>query len=103
MKKEIVFEDHALEEFMELDKDAKEEFTALLEKLQDEGILKEPEAKKLGKNLLELRIRIESNQWRGLYAYYLKDKIVILRFFQKKTQKTPKKEVDLALKRFKKL
>jgi phage-related protein len=48
--------------------------------------------------LYEIRIEFESNIYR-IFCCFDKDNLVILfNGFQKKTQKTPKKEIDLALK-----
>ena len=48
--------------------------------------------------LYEARIQLGSNIWR-VFCFFDGDKLVVLmNGFQKKTQKTPKKEIDLALK-----
>lgn len=59
-----------------------------------------PFAKKLDSILFEIRIK-QDGQWRAIYAYALKSEIIILSAFLKKAQKTPKKELTKALKRFK--
>lgn len=60
-----------------------------------------PQVKKLtGTPLWEIRILGRDNI-RVLYAGVLKDSIVILHGFIKKSQKTPLKELNLALKRLK--
>lgn len=47
--------------------------------------------------LYEARIKLGSNIWR-IFCFFDKGKLVILlNGFQKKTQKTPKKEIDKAL------
>ena len=47
--------------------------------------------------LFEIRIKFESNMYR-IFCCFDKGKLVVLfNGFQKKTQKTPKKEIDLAL------
>ena len=49
------------------------------------------------KGLYEARIKLGSNIWR-VFCFFDKGKLVILlNGFQKKTQKTPKKEIDKAL------
>ena len=49
------------------------------------------------KGLYEARIKLGSNIWR-LFCFFDNDKLVILlNGFQKKTQKTPKNELELAL------
>ena len=50
------------------------------------------------KGLFEARIKLASNIWR-VFCFFDKGKLVILlNGFAKKTQKTPKKEIDKALK-----
>lgn len=58
-----------------------------------------PHVKKLDKNLYELRTR-GKQEIRILFSFDRK-KIYLLHAFQKKTQKTPSKEIDTALKRLK--
>jgi len=59
--------------------------------------LSPPHAKKLQKNLSELRIR-GREEIRILYSFKNKN-IHLLHAFKKKTQKTPQKEIETALKR----
>ena len=59
-----------------------------------------PHTKKLkGSPLWEIRIRGKDNI-RILYAVYTEKSILILHGFVKKTQKTPQKEMDIALERY---
>ena len=59
-----------------------------------------PHTKKLkGSPLWEIRIRGKDNI-RILYAVYTQKSILILHGFVKKTQKTPQKEMDIALERY---
>jgi phage-related protein len=48
--------------------------------------------------LYEIRIEFESNIYRILCCFDKGNIVILLNGFQKKTQKTPKKEIDLALK-----
>ncbi len=57
-----------------------------------EGRLEYPNGKKIGKNLFEIRIKV-GGIYRGLYVYLVDDVTVILYFFNKKTQKTPSKDI----------
>lgn len=68
--------------------------------LEDKGMLKEPDGKKLSghKGLFEIRVKVKTN-WRLFYAYALEDKILLLHLINKKTQKTPVNEINLAKKR----
>lgn len=65
-----------------------------------DGKLIEPFGKKIDKDLFE--IRIENNgQYRLLYTYFVREYVVILSAFQKKTQQTPSKEIKKAKMRLK--
>ncbi len=48
--------------------------------------------------LYEIRIEFESNIYRIFYCFDKGNLVVLFNGFQKKSQKTPKKETDLALK-----
>lgn len=64
-------------------------------------LLKMPHVKKLDKNLYELRIR--GKQEIRIVFSFDKKKIYLLHAFQKKTQKTPPREIATALKRLKRI
>ena len=50
------------------------------------------------KGIYEVRIEVEGNIYR-IFSFFDKDKLVVLgNAFQKKTQKTPKKEIEKAIK-----
>src|SRR5687767_4274845 len=102
MKKRVAVDSLARKELDEIPKPVRVDFEALMILLSKHGMLKEPEAKKMGgyKNLFEIRVRNEG-QWRGLYAYIKGDVIIVLHFFRKKTQKTDRRDLDTALKRLK--
>ena len=51
----------------------------------------------------ELRVKDSSGQYRVFYYTKLRDEILVFHCFKKKTQATPKKELDLAKKRLKEL
>lgn len=98
MGKKIFFDDNAQREFDEFTKEVQKEFVSYLDVLKEEGRLAPPEGKKIGKKLFEIRVTKEGT-YRGLYAYVWKEFIVLLHFFQKKTQKTPLKNLKRAQKR----
>jgi len=81
-----------------LDRRIQTEFHTLFNVLKSKGKLEYPSAKKITKNLFEIRIKAQ-NQVRGIYAYLKLSRIIILHIFIKKTRKTPKKEIITALKR----
>jgi phage-related protein len=66
--------------------------------LNQRGCLEPPDAKKLGNtDLFEVRIN-KNGTWRCIYAYK-DDYIVLLTAFQKKTMKTPLKQIHTSLQR----
>lgn len=59
--------------------------------------------KNIGKGVEEIRIKDTSGIYRIFYFTRLQDVILIFHAFKKKTQKTPKKEIDLGRKRLKEM
>ena len=57
----------------------------------------------MGKGVFELRLKDSSGIYRVIYLIKKKDKIYLIHAFKKKTAKTPKKNIDLAIKRIKRL
>jgi len=57
----------------------------------------------IGKGVWEIRISDEAGQFRVIYIAKLKDEVFVLRCFQKKSQKTPLKDLALASKRLREL
>ena len=74
----------------------------LLEIFGPENV-REPYCKSLGNGLWEMRMRGQPGVARAIYAVGANCRLVVLHVFVKKTQKTPKKAMDLALKRLKRL
>lgn len=60
-------------------------------------MLSMPYSKQISKNLFELRIRGQQ-EIRIFYCFH-QNKAVILHYFVKKSQKTPQREIETALKR----
>ncbi len=60
-----------------------------------------PHVKKMAgtDDLWELRIKHSSNNFRIFYFHFINNKFVLLHAIRKTTQKTPKKDITLALKR----
>lgn len=54
----------------------------------------------IGQGVEELRIRDETGAYRVIYYARLPDAVYVLHAFQKKTQTTAKRDLDLAAKRF---
>lgn len=100
MAKEIFYDKRALKELREFRDEVQKEFQAYITILASEGKLEFPDARKVTKELFEIRIAQEG-EYRGFYAYLMGRYIVILHFFQKKTQKTPLKNIKLVQQRLK--
>ena len=100
MKKNIFVDKNAQKELREFSEEIQVEFEAYFKILELEGKLDLPHAKKVTRDLFEIRIKLKG-EYRGFYAYIGKLDIVILHFFRKKTQKTPIKDLELAQRRLK--
>ena len=88
-----------VEEFLSgLDAKTRARFDWSLEQLRVRNVsAREPLVKHIGGKLWELREESRINIYRVLYVFYTGRKIVLLHGFQKKTQKTPTKEIAVAL------
>lgn len=58
--------------------------------------LREPYSKHLDDGIFELRAKIGSNITRVLYFFFAGRRVIVTNGFIKKTQKTPKSEIDKA-------
>lgn len=67
--------------------------------------LGKPHTDSLGNKLFEIRAKAKEGIGRSIFCYAMEqtNEIVILHSFVKKTQKTPKKDIEIALKRKKEL
>ena len=71
----------------------------LMEILEEKGtLLREPYSAPLEDGIFELRAVQGSNISRALFFFYLQGRIIITHGFIKKTQKTPKAQIELAKK-----
>lgn len=71
----------------------------IIDVLQDYGPkVRMPHSKALGDGLFEIRAKQGSDISRVLYFFYIGKKIILTNGFVKKTQKTPKGEIELAKK-----
>lgn len=74
----------------------------LLELVELHGVyLGAPHSKPLGNGLFEIRAKAKEGIGRSLFCYIDGNKVVVLVAFVKKSQKTPKKELQLARNRLK--
>ena len=65
--------------------------------------LGEPYTKPLNEGLFEVRAKAKEGIGRSIYCYQKGQKIIILHSFVKKDQKTPKRDLEIALKRKKEI
>src|SRR3990167_9132366 len=80
----------------------KAKFEAIMDKMLEYGPnLGLPFTKAMGKGLFEIRAKGQAGIARGLFCTISKNTIMILHVFIKKTEATPKKELELAIKRMK--
>ena len=100
MKKIIIVDEQAEKELASFSVEVRIEFGGLMDVLGVEGLIGFPDARKISKDLYEMRVR-ENGIYRGFYAYLKGPYIVVLHLFQKKSQKTPKRYIETAIKRLK--
>ena len=82
-----------------LDKKTQARFIKSFEWLKERNIYaREPLVKHIEGKLWELRKESDTNIYRVLYVFFTGKRIVLLHGFTKKTQKTPKGEIEIALK-----
>jgi phage-related protein len=83
-----------------LDTRTKAKFDWAIAQLQVRNITaREPPVKHIEGKLYELRVESQTNIFRLLYFFAAGRRIVFLHGFQKKTQKTPSREIAIAVKR----
>ena len=88
------------EEFiLSQDKKMRAKLFRLLELLEIKGNeLREPYSKSLGDGIYEIRAKQGSDISRVLYFFVIEKKVILTNGFVKKTQKTPKSEIETAKK-----
>ena len=91
------------DEFNALPKDIQARFLRLAELVEEIGVpaLKEPYIKHIEGKLWEMRVKAKSGIGRGFYCTVVGKRVIVLRYFHKKTPKTPKNEIEIALRRMK--
>ena len=83
--------------------DMRANFERIVRLVQSVGLerVHEPYIKHLEDRLWEMRLKGKSGIARAIYLTAIGQRVVILRVFVKKSQKTPRREIELALKRAK--
>ena len=91
------------EELDVLPADMKARFRRIVELIQDYGFdrVREPHVRHLEGSLWEMRLKGKDGISRAIYVTARGRRVVVVRVFVKKTQKTPRREIDLALERAK--
>jgi phage-related protein len=92
-------------ELAELPADMRARLVRISELIESVGLsnVKEPHVRHIRSQLWEIRLKGKSGIARALYVTAKEQRVVILRAFIKKTEKTPTGEIDLALQRAKEL
>ncbi|MFH1308660.1 MAG: type II toxin-antitoxin system RelE/ParE family toxin [Patescibacteria group bacterium] len=69
--------------------------------LKNKGRLKHPYARHVKDKIWELRVDFAKNYYRIFYFIFTKKRIILLHAFSKKTNKTPRKELEKAINSYK--
>ena len=93
--------DSPIDEFLDgLGKKSRAKVAAHLSLLEEEGPnLKRPYADVVRGKIRELRIQFSSNQYRILYFFHMRNQIVMVHAFSKKSLQLKEKDLELAEKR----
>jgi phage-related protein len=85
--------------------DMQAHFARLTDLFRDQGLgaMREPYAKHLAGKLWELRLRGRDGIARSIYVTASGQRVVVLRTFVKKTEKTPPREIGIAQERAKEI
>jgi phage-related protein len=86
-----------------LPQDMRARLVRIAKLIEEKGLERvgEPHVKHLEGRLWEMRLKGRSGISRALYVTAISKRVVIVRVFVKKTEKTPRHEIDLALSRAK--
>jgi phage-related protein len=97
----VAFLDEALPEFERLPADIRARFQRIIAMVREEGLsaLVMPYARPVKGRLWEMRAKGKDGIARGLYVAVTGRRVMLVRFFEKKVQKTPQDEIRIALKR----
>jgi phage-related protein len=95
--------DAAEAEVSALPKDMRSRFAQIALLIKDRGLLamREPHVKHLSGKLWEMRLKGRDGIARSIYVTASGQRVLVLRTFVKKTQETPRREMEIALTRMK--
>jgi phage-related protein len=88
-----------------LPKDMRASFERISGLIKSNGLerVREPYVKHIEGKIWEMRLKSKSGIARSLYVTAIGRRVVVLRTFIKKTEKTPRREIELAIERAKEL
>lgn len=94
-----------VDELEALPEDQKARFLRITEVIMEHGLekMRKPHVKHLEKGLREIRMKGRDGISRAIYVIAQPRRVVVVRVFKKKTQKTPRREIRLALERAKEI
>lgn len=104
--KKVIWNEKAREFVRNLDDETKIEIGTLLMVLHSGESLGEPQSKPMKSihaKAYELRVKDKKGAKRVIYVLSIKDQILVPHAFNKKTQKTSQKEIELSIKRLKEM
>jgi phage-related protein len=102
----VVFVNEAAQaEVDALPNDMQMRFAHLSDLIRDLGLLamREPYVKHLDGKLWEMRLKGQDGIARSIYVAATGQRVVVLRTFVKKTEKTPRREIEIAFARLKEI
>lgn len=93
------------EELAALPADMRARFVRIAQLIETNGLphIREPHVKHVQGPIWEIRLKGKSGIARALYVTAKAQRVIVVRVFVKKTEKTPKGEIELALVRAKEL
>jgi phage-related protein len=97
------FSDDAIAEVKALPRDMQSKFERIVQMIEANGLerMREPYVKHIEGKIWEMRLIGRDGIARSLYMTAVGRRVVVLRTFIKKSQKTPRAEIEIALKRAK--
>lgn len=97
----VLFTPEAEQEFKALPADMRAHGAWIIELLESQGPqqVREPYVKPVEGKLWEMRLKGRAGIARALYFAQVGRRLCVVRVFVKKTQKTPRREIELALRR----
>jgi len=100
----VSFQNRKVEALLDaLPVDFQASFLRIVELIESHGLraVREPYVKHLEGPLWEMRLKGRSGIARAVYVTAVGERVVVVHVFEKKTQKTPRQEIAIALKRAK--